>query len=452
MDDFSPYVLLLDLGWISVLLVVGKLLRRFVPVFQKLMVPAPITAGILGLALGPEGLGWIPFSDQLNTYTTMLIAAVFGALPYTMNFSQEVRSGARTMWSVSVSMFLTQWGIFALLGVLLFAPLLSTPEWFGAMVPVGFVGGFGVAAAVGGSLESQGQEAAMTLGFTAATVGTLAAVVGGVIIAKWGSSTGKTSQLPDFSSLSDDIRTGWIGQSSERPSVGKATTNPSSIEPIALHVSVVGITMFVGYQIKLLLESLFPVLSVPLFASSFVVGMLGVGLLHMVKAPHFVDKDLVGSISGGFTDYLVVTGVAAIIPAVVADYALALVLLFLFALAFCCVYAFVVAPRAFKDPWFERALFGWGWSTASVATAIAILKIVDPNMKSGTLEEFGVAYVGFAPIEILVIIIAPMLILGGFTLGLGAATLGAGLIILSLPFIAQWRRRSSADAGASTSG
>ncbi|WP_241502415.1 hypothetical protein [Corynebacterium diphtheriae] len=45
-------------------------------------------------------------------------------------------------------------GLFALLGVILFAPLFNTPNRFGIMLPVGFVGGFGMAAAVGGALDS----------------------------------------------------------------------------------------------------------------------------------------------------------------------------------------------------------------------------------------------------------------------------------------------------------
>lgn len=240
-DTFTPYSILVDVGWISALLVVGNLLRRFIPLFQTLMIPAPITAGLLGLALGPEGLGLIHFSDQLGTYSSILIAVVFGAMPYSMEFNPRVRRGARTMWSYSVGMYVGQWGIFTLFGIIVLGSVWGTPDWFGMMLPVGFVGGFGTAAAVGGSLQQAGGDAAMTLGFTSATVGTLAAIVGGIIFAKWGSATGRTAQLPEFSRLPRDLRTGLISLPGQRPSVGKATTNPSSIEPVALHVSVIAV-------------------------------------------------------------------------------------------------------------------------------------------------------------------------------------------------------------------
>lgn len=59
--DYTPYTLLSDIGWISGLLLLGKLIRRFIPVAQHLLLPAPSTGGLLGILFGPAGLGWIPF-------------------------------------------------------------------------------------------------------------------------------------------------------------------------------------------------------------------------------------------------------------------------------------------------------------------------------------------------------------------------------------------------------
>ncbi|RRO84731.1 sodium/glutamate symporter [Corynebacterium bovis] len=445
-DTFTPYSILVDVGWISALLVVGNLLRRFIPLFQTLMIPAPITAGLLGLALGPEGLGLIHFSDQLGTYSSILIAVVFGAMPYSMEFNPRVRRGARTMWSYSVGMYVGQWGIFTLFGIIVLGSVWGTPDWFGMMLPVGFVGGFGTAAAVGGSLQQAGGDAAMTLGFTSATVGTLAAIVGGIIFAKWGSATGRTAQLPEFSRLPRDLRTGLISLPGQRPSVGKATTNPSSIEPVALHVSVIAVTVFVAYLVCQGINSLFPSVSIPLFAMAFVIGLIGLGVLHLVKNPGYIDRDLMGSLSGGSTDYLVAFGVASIVPTVVAAYAVPLLILFIVGVVYCLLLFFLVAPKMFGHQWIERAIFGWGWATASVATAIAILKIVDPRMKSGTLEEFGVAYVGYAPFEIGLTILAPIAVIAGVTTGFGIAATIVAVIVLALAFVLKWPQLAEVDA------
>src|SRR5690625_857215 len=171
---------MVDVGLISILLVIGNVLRHRIKfVFQDLLLPAPVTAGLLGLLLGPNALGILNFSDSMGDYTTILIALVFASMPYSMDVGGSMRKGARNMWAYSTVMFLGQWGLFILLGLYFFQPVFDTPDWFGMMLPVGFTGGFGTAAAVGGALEDIGASDAASLGFTSATVGTLAAIVGG---------------------------------------------------------------------------------------------------------------------------------------------------------------------------------------------------------------------------------------------------------------------------------
>lgn len=434
--EYTPFTLLTDVGWISLLLVIGNLLRRHVPVFRSLLLPSPITAGLLGLLLGPQVLGLIGLSDAMGDYTTLLIAIVFAAMPYSMRFDRSVRRGAKTMWSFSTGMFLGQWGVFILLGAILFQPVWGTEDWFGMMLPVGFVGGFGTAAAVGSSLEAAGATAASSLGFTSATVGTLAAIVGGIIIANWGIRKGKTTELP--AALPWDLRSGFIDKVSERPSIGKATTNPSSIEPLALHLGVLVLTVMAAHYINQGISHLFPDVSVPLFAMSFVVGIIGQLLLRAVRKPAYLDKDTISSISGASTDYLIAFGIASIVPAAIADYWVPLVILFVLGTVYCVFFCCVVAPRFFGEHWVERGLFGWGWATAAVATGIALLKIVDPKMKSGTMNEYGVAYIGFAPFEIGMTIIAPMAVIAGWTMGLGAAALVLAAAILAAPWVFRW--------------
>ena len=80
-EVFTPWVLLTDLGIISALILVGKFIRVKVKLIQKLFIPPSLLAGILGLAFGPNGLGWLPLSGSMGTYAAVLIALVFGALP-----------------------------------------------------------------------------------------------------------------------------------------------------------------------------------------------------------------------------------------------------------------------------------------------------------------------------------------------------------------------------------
>ena len=78
LTQFTPWTLFTDLGFISILLLVGKFIRVKVKLIQQLFIPPSLIAGLLGLAFGPNGLGWIPLSNDLGTYAAILIALVFG--------------------------------------------------------------------------------------------------------------------------------------------------------------------------------------------------------------------------------------------------------------------------------------------------------------------------------------------------------------------------------------
>ncbi|MBZ8176559.1 sodium:glutamate symporter [Corynebacterium poyangense] len=434
--EYTPYSLLIDVGWISVLMVVGNVLRRRIPFFQTLLIPSPITAGLLGLVLGPEVLGLIGFSQHIGTYTSILIAVVFASMAYSMNLTPSVRTGAKTMWSYSTGMFVGQWGVFILLGIFVFKPIWGTEDWFGMMLPVGYVGGFGTAAAVGSSVEAAGAQAASSLGFTSATVGTLAAVVGGIIFANWGIRTKRAAAMPE--KLPWELRSGYIDDEGARPSIGKATTNPSALEPVALHVGVVAFTVMVAYLLNKLISSHFPSVSIPLFAMAFVVGLFGKLALKLAGKPKYLDTDTINSVSGAATDYLIAFGIASIVPSAVADYWIPLLVLFIAGTAYCIFFFFVIAPYFFAPQWLERAIFGWGWATAAVATGIALLKIVDPKMKSGTLNEYGVAYVAYAPFEIGMTVIAPIAVIAHMELGLGIASTLIAVVVLAAPVVLKW--------------
>src|SRR5690625_7339168 len=84
--DVTPWTNLVDAGLIGILLIIGAGLRAVIKPIQNMMIPASVLAGGLGLLLGPQVLGWLPFSDQLSTYSSVLIAVVFAAVAMTDDF------------------------------------------------------------------------------------------------------------------------------------------------------------------------------------------------------------------------------------------------------------------------------------------------------------------------------------------------------------------------------
>ncbi len=50
-----------------------------------------------------------------------------------------------------------------------------------------------------------------------------------------------------------------------------------------------------------------------------------------------------------------------------------------------------------------------------MAMGLALLRIVDPELKSRTPEDYALGYVGVAPVDIIIVTFAPILFALGFT-------------------------------------
>ena len=64
---FTPWTVFIDVGIMSILILLGVLIRAKVKFVQELFLPAGLIAGFLGLAFGPNGLEYIPLSANIGT-------------------------------------------------------------------------------------------------------------------------------------------------------------------------------------------------------------------------------------------------------------------------------------------------------------------------------------------------------------------------------------------------
>ncbi|ALE75131.1 sodium:glutamate symporter [Pseudonocardia sp. EC080610-09] len=441
--EFGPWSLVVDAGLIGGLLLVGTLVRRWVVPAQRLMLPASVVAGFLGLLLGPQVLGVLPFSDQLGTYASVLIAVVFACLglgddPHSRGFGRSTAAFS----AYSFAMYALQVGLGMVLAYVLFVPVFGTPDGFGLLLFAGWAGGFGSAAAVGSVFADAGWEGAASLAFTSATVGMLAGVVGGIAIANWGARRGHTDRIGRFDQLPAALRTGLVPAPDREPT-GIGTTSPSSIEPLGLQVCLIAAVTVLGYGVAEGIGLLVPSFAAPVFVLAFLAGLLVKTVARRTPAWQYCDQRSLKSISGLATDLLIVCGIASITPSLVADYWLPLTLLFVAALALNLAMFRWVAPKVMHGAWFEKSLFTWGWATGAVATSVALLRMVDPDLDSRTLEEFGLAYLPVAPLETASIAVTPLLVLAGLGWAVAGGWTAAGLVALALPFLLGWTRARS---------
>ena len=435
-EIFTPWVLLSDLGIISALLLVGKLIRVKVKLIQKLFIPPSLIAGVLGLAFGPNGLGWLPLSGSMGTYAAVLIALVFGALPLSSpKFSaKEIAGRVGPMWAFAQLGMLVQWGLAGLFGIFvlkLFWPELN--DAFGVMLSTGFYGGHGTAAAIGEAFNGLGWDEAASLGMTTATMGVICAIIGGLIMIKWAAKNKQTAFIADFADLPNELRSGLVPEE-KRDSIGSATTSAISIEPLTFHLALVLLVAFLGYSMSVGVKQLYPQLELPVFSCAFIIGLLLKKAFDATGVTNYICPQTTQRIGSMATDLLVAFGVASIKLGVVVKYAIPLVVLIIAGALMVFAVTFFFGRRLSKTYWFERTIFAWGWWTGTMAMGIALIRIVDPKLASKAMDDYALAYLPIAPVEIILITFVPIMFVNGMGvwLSLGCLLLSALIVLLSV--------------------
>ena len=437
METFTPWTLFVDIGIISLLLLVGKLMRVKIKWVQKLFIPPSLLAGFIGLACGPHGFDILPISEQTGTYAGILIAFIFGALPLTSQKTKGNNQEIGAMWVYSQTGLLLQWAFGGLLGLLVLNQIWPLSPGFGITMPSGYCGGHGTAAAIGQAFGQLGHDEILTLAMTAATFGIVGSVILGLIFVKWGAKNKHTTYLADYKDLPSGLRTGLLPQE-KRESMGESTCSSISIDSLTFNLAIICAIALGGYGISKLAAHFMPGFELPVFSCAFVFGILFKKLLDKTRASESICPQTVGHISGSMTDYLVAFGIASIKVSVVIEYIVPLAILLLSGLVVTLIYVFVMARKLMKECWFEKALFTWGWFTGTMAMGIALLRVVDPKMKSRCLDSYALAYLFIAPVEISLITFAPVAFVNGYGLLFSGICLAAGLCVLSVAYFKKW--------------
>lgn len=430
MGDFTPWTMIVDLGIISVLILAGKYIRVRFSFVQRFLIPPSVLAGVLGLVLGPEVLGWLPLSGNLGTYAGILIAFVFASLPFTSTSGSKEFAKVKRMWGYSQGGMLIQWALGGLTGILLLGHFWPLNDSFGITMPAGYCGGHGSAAAIGSAFAEMGQEEVLSLAMTAATVGIICSIVLGLIFLRIGTRRGYSSCLAQAESLPEELRTGLVPKES-RKSVGEEVFSGISVSTLTFHLSLVALVVLCGYLMSRGGARLASGLELPVFSCAYITGIIVKTVLYRTKAKEYVCQRTMSGLSGMFTDYLVAFGIASIKISVVSQYIVPLVLLLVIGLVFTALYIFLAARYIFKEYWFEKAMFSWGWFTGTMAMGMALLRIADPQSRSKCMDHYAIAYILIAPVEIILITFAPMIFCNGYGLLFSTICLVLGFSIMT---------------------
>jgi ESS family glutamate:Na+ symporter len=434
--------MLIDFCIISGLLVIAHLLRAGIPWLSRFLIPSSMIAGLIGLALGPGGYDLLPFSRSedgaalLGTYPGILIVLLFATLLMghrPTQLTRETWRGTRTSFLYNLGSEFMQYGVVLCVGTALLAFVFTDlRDEFMIMLPGGFAGGHGTAAVYADAMPQW--EAARSIGFTFATLGILCAVFGGLVLVNIARRRGWIER--DIPIATADGAQTAPEQSSFLPAVfqgstGRTTVNSIALEPLAWHVALVlavyGLTVTVMPTIRELLP---PKFVLPAFVIAMVIGWSVQAALDLAKVGQYVDGKTIGSIGSLASDYLVAFGIASINVQIVLTHAVPLIVFALLGLALCVGWLLIVAPRVFKEHWFESGIFTYGWNTGTIAFGVALLRIVDKRSDSKVLSDYGVAYVAIGPLEAILYTMVLAALATGQLLALGVLLVALALIMV----------------------
>lgn len=414
------YTLLADLAFASLLILIGQLLRSKIKFIQSSFIPASLLAGFMGLILGSEVLGWMPFSKGMPSYAGMITVLVFASVGINgvkfsaANMKKDLnRMGAYACYKVfALAIQMCMPVAFSILVVSLFVPDIS--NGFGLLLAAGFYGGHGTAAALGSTFEKAGWLAATDIGMTFATIGILSGIFGGLIAIKWATRNGCTHYVKDFSAISNDLKTGLITPEN-RQSMGQETVSSISLDALAFHLSLVLVPAGFGYLLNKYIENTWG-LDLPTFTVAFILAFVLFLLLGGIQRKgvyQYVDSNVVTRIGSAATDYLVFFGVASIKLTVVLEYAIPLAMLSVFGILLCYFTLFYMGSRMTNESWFERCIFVFGYATGVFAIGLTLLRIVDPENRSKTLNDTAITGPINTPLELFAWALGPAMLLAG---------------------------------------
>ncbi|MBQ9337517.1 MAG: sodium:glutamate symporter [Lentisphaeria bacterium] len=388
---------------LCLLLVTGKLLRLSVPILQRLYLPSSVVGGIVGLVLISVFRDRIPgdWIGIIKQVPGFLINVVFASL-----FLGKMTPAFKKIWSLALPQLcmgqLLAWGQYVFgLGLcgLLLIPCFGVPEAFGNLLEIGFQGGHGTVGGLISTFENYNWTDGIALGFTMATAGMVLGIVVGMVLVNWALRKGAIGNVRMFGDRNVLEQRG-IYRVRLRPDAGKQTVFSDSIDSLAWHIALIGLAILIGFGMLKGLQwaevELFPgsegkriFSGFPLFPLCMIGGLLLQKLMQRLRMHKLIDHGQMQRLAGASLDFLVVSAVATIQISVVAANWKPLLILIVAGTLWSVILVVWLAPRLFKEAWFERAISEFGQSLGVTATGLLLLRTVDPENKTVAAESFG---------------------------------------------------------------
>ena len=398
-----PWNMFLDLGVISIALLLATYLRTRFKFFQTFLIPNSLTAGFILLPfynflaplLGMSGV-------RLGAIVYHLLSISFIAMSLRKP-AYTKHKGDKSALGTSVTI-ISQYSLQSLVGLLLTFMFMSTVmsklyPAFGFFMPLGFALGPGQAYAIGEGWAGMGFEGAPDVGLTFAAIGYMWASFGGVILINMGIKRGWLGKEHVEKIHAKRFRSGVFGKNDDLPVGSRLTTESEAIDSASYNMAIVlmvylfsflllkGLGVLLAFAGKLGTD-----LAVNLWGISFVfaamVALIVKSIIIKLKIEHTLDNGALTRIAGNSVDIMVAAAVGAISLTVVLQYWLPILVISVIGGLVTFVSILWISSRIFRDYQFHRALIIYGACTGTMPTGLALLRVVDPEFETPVATDY----------------------------------------------------------------
>lgn len=386
---------IVQIGTISVIIILANLLRRKVPYIKSSMLPTAVLGGFIMLALKLCGLVKVDLMF-LEGLTYHCIAIGFIALslrvPEVRDKDTKDRAGLKS-GAIIVGSYMIQ--AVAGLGISLGLAYTIKPELFkasGILLPLGYGQGPGQANNTGTNYEMNwGFAGGRSFGLALAAAGYICACVVGVIYINMLVKRGRIKRI-DHEELSGSVTVDTFQGKNEIPVA-------ESLDRLSIQTCLVLAVYLVTYLITKLITGLLTeyLPGVASLVNGLLWGfnfMVGSGLAMAVRSLlRFLNKKkiirhqyqnnyLLSRVSGLAFDVMIVAGIASIEPEDLTGLWLPFALMAVAGAVVTLLHLRLVCRKAYKDYYYEGLISMYGMMTGTISSGILLLREIDPQLET----------------------------------------------------------------------
>ncbi len=389
----------------GIMICLGVALRAWIKPIRNMLIPATVVGGTVGCILMNILKGQAAEVGITPTFFTTIVGYLYiiSYIAIGLTKSQKKRIteetdekvgggvvkasfGISTAWNVILSVQ----AIVGLVIALLIGGSYKMNPMYGMLIPFGFCEGPGSAATYGLLFEKYGWTDAAAVAVTFAVVGFVCAFVVGVPLAKYGI---KKKIARHSGKLSESVSKGFYPPEEQRETMGKVTMHAGSLETLSFHIALIMGCYILALGLAKLFSFIPGFIGESLSGLVYVCGMIVAFIVRKVmdklKISYVINDLLLTKITGMITDFLIVFAFMAVEFSTVKKWMVPIII----ECVIVCIITFAISyffgSRLGGENDFERTLGIFGAATGTTLNGIALIRMVDPKMKTTSIMELG---------------------------------------------------------------